>query len=133
MGDPETETVMMRLQGDLVSLFEGVAQGDLARRSVAFDPRSAVCVMLVSGGYPGHYAKGYPISGLADVEGSVVFHAGTAMSADGSIVTNGGRVLAVCSYGADGVEALATSQRNAARIHFTDRYFRSDIGKDILN
>ena len=133
MGDPETETVMMRLQGDLVDLFEGVAQGDLARRSVAFDPRSAVCVMLVSGGYPGHYAKGYPISGLADVEGSVVFHAGTSMSADGSIVTNGGRVLAVCSYGADGIDALAAAQRNAARIHFTDRYFRSDIGKDILD
>ncbi|MCR5139385.1 MAG: phosphoribosylamine--glycine ligase [Bacteroidaceae bacterium] len=133
MGDPETETVMMRLQGDLVDLFKGVAQGDLARRSVAFDPRSAVCVMLVSGGYPGHYAKGYPISGLADVEGSVVFHAGTALSADGSIVTNGGRVLAVCSYGADGIEALAAAQRNAARIHFTDRYFRSDIGKDILD
>jgi len=133
MGDPETETVMMRLQADLVDLFAGVAQGDLARRDVAFDSRSAVCVMLVSGGYPGHYAKGYPISGLADVDGSVVFHAGTATGADGSVVTNGGRVLAVCSYGADGAEALATSQRNAGRIHFTDSYFRTDIGKDILD
>ena len=131
MGDPETETVMLRLETDIVELFEGVAKGTLAHYPVTFDSRSAVCIMLVSGGYPGSYAKGYPISGLKDVEGSVVFHAGTALKENG-VVTNGGRVLAVCSYGSDGEQALATSLKNAEKIHFTDSYFRRDIGKDIL-
>lgn len=131
MGDPETETVMLRLETDLVDLLEGVAGGTLGLRTVTFDRRSAVCIMLVSGGYPGSYVKGYPISGLNDITGSVVFHAGTTVK-DADIVTNGGRVLAVCSYGQDGEEALATSQANARKIHFTDSYFRRDIGKDIL-
>lgn len=132
MGDPETETVMLRLQSDIVDLFEGVATGTLGQRVVDIDPRSAVCIMLVSGGYPGKYAKGYPIEGLSDVEGSIVFHAGTALR-EGQVVTNGGRVLAVSSYGADGGEALAASFANAQKIHFTDCQFRRDIGKDILS
>ena len=132
MGDPETETVMLRLETDIVELFEGVAKGTLAHYPVTFDSRSAVCIMLVSGGYPGSYAKGYPISGLKDVEGCVIFHAGTALK-ESNVITNGGRVLAVCSYGSDGEQALAASLKNADRIHFTDSYFRRDIGKDILH
>ena len=130
MGDPETEVVMLRLQSDLVDLLEGVAQGNLERKKVIIDPRSAVTVMLVSGGYPGDYAKGKPIAGLDQVENSVVFHAGTAMK-EGQVVTSGGRVIAVSSYGNSKEEALATSFANAQKIDFEGKYFRSDIGFDL--
>jgi len=120
MGDPETETVMLRLKSDIVDLFEGVAAGDLDRREIAFDDRAAVCVMLVSGGYPGHYVKGYPITGTEQVKDAVVFHAGTAVK-DGTLVTAGGRVIAVSSYGKDKAEALARSFGEAGKIQFQDK------------
>ena len=130
MGDPETETVMLRLKSDIVDLFEGVAEGNLNEREIIFDERAAVCVMLVSGGYPQAYKKGYPITGVDEVEGSIVFHAGTALK-NGQVVTNGGRVIAVSSYGKDKAEALAKSFQEAQKIKFTDKYFRSDIGADL--
>ena len=130
MGDPETESVLLRLKTDIVDLFEGVAEGNIASRNVAFDERAAVCVMIVSGGYPQEYAKGYPIEGIENVAESIVFHSGTALK-DGLLVTNGGRVLAVSSYGKDKAEALQKSFESANAIHFTDKYFRKDIGQDL--
>jgi phosphoribosylamine---glycine ligase len=130
MGDPETEVVMLRIQSDFVDLLEGVAGGNLNEKELLVDPRSAVTVMLVSGGYPGDYEKDKSITGLDRVKNSIVFHAGTKKDGD-QILTNGGRVLAVSSYGANKAEALSTSFANAVKIDFEKKYFRSDIGFDL--
>ena len=131
MGDPETETVMPRLSCDLVDLFEGVVAGDLDRREVSCDPRAAVNVMLVSGGYPQEYQKGFPIEGLAQVSpDAIVFHSGTAVK-DGKLVTAGGRVISVTCYGRDKAEALQQAMDNVQKITYTDRYYRRDIGQDL--
>lgn len=130
MGDPETEVVMLRLKSDIVDLFEGVAEGNLDSKQVEFDERAAVTVMMVSGGYPEAYEKGKVISGLDQVENSVVFHAGTSLK-DNQTLSAGGRVLAVSSYGKDKESALAQSYENVKKIHFDAAYYRRDIGFDL--
>lgn len=130
MGDPETESVMLRLESDLVDLFEGIAEDNLDKRVVTFDKRAAICIMLVSGGYPQKYVKGYPISGLDETGDSIVFHSGTKREND-RIITAGGRVLAVTSYGKNKEDALKKSFEIAQKIQFQDKYFRKDIGQDI--
>lgn len=131
MGDPETEVVMLRIKSDLLDLFEGVANGTLATKPIEIDNRYATTVVLVSGGYPGDYAKGKAISGLKRVTNdSIVFHAGTKLS-DTSVVTNGGRVVAVSSYGDTKDEALRASFANADTIQFEGKYYRKDIGFDV--
>ena len=130
MGDHETEVVMLRIKSDFVDLLEGVANGNLNEKTVEFDERAAVTVVLVSGGYPEAFEKGKVISGFENVEGSIVFHAGTSQR-DNDIVTSGGRVMAVSSYGKTKEEALATSFENAKKIQYEGKYFRSDIGFDL--
>ena len=129
MGDPETETVMLRLKTDIVELFQAVAEGRLDECKVEHDERAAVCVMCVSGGYPEAYEKGFPITGLHP-EGCVTFHAGTAVK-NGQVVTAGGRVIAVSAYGKDKADALAQAMKGAQEVQFEKKYFRSDIGQDL--
>ena len=130
MGDPETEVVMPRLKTDILSLFEAMAKGELEQAAFELDDRFCTTVMLVSQGYPGDYEKGKEITGVPDVKGSIVFHAGTKL-ADGKVVTNGGRVIAVSSFGKTMREALAQSYENVAKIHFDGMNFRRDIGFDL--
>ncbi|MGV3697697.1 phosphoribosylamine--glycine ligase [Flavobacterium sp.] len=130
MGDPETEVVMPRVQSDLVTLFQAVANQKLDEADLEIDPRSATTVMVVSGGYPEDYGKGYEISGLDNIKDSLIFHAGTKIE-NGKVVSNGGRVLAVTSFGDDFREAIKKSYQNIDRLHFDKMYFRKDIGFDL--
>ncbi|MEN6453666.1 MAG: phosphoribosylamine--glycine ligase [Prolixibacteraceae bacterium] len=130
MGDPETEAVMLRIKSDLVDLLEAAAEGTMASQRVEFDERTVATVMLVSGGYPGSYRKGIPISGLEDLNSSILFHAGTRRS-DAGVVTDGGRVIAISSYGSTMNEALSYSYASAEKINYEGKYYRKDIGFDL--
>ena len=131
LGDPETEVVLPRLRSDLLDLFEGIATGTLSERDVAFDPRTTTTVMLVSGGYPGSYDKGKAIQHPVKPKDCVLFHAGTKEAA-GQTVTNGGRVIAVTAYGKDIDSALERSYAGVAQVSFDQKYFRKDIGFDLI-
>ena len=130
MGDPETEVVIPRIKSDLVELFQAMANGNLNDVSLAIDQRSATTVMIVSGGYPEEYEKGIEIFGLDKMEDSLVYHAGTKIE-NGKLVTNGGRVLAITSFGNDFQEAIKKSYQNIEKLYFDKMYFRKDIGKDL--
>ena len=130
MGDPETEVVMPRIQTDLVALFQAVANQKLDEITLEIDPRSATTIMVVSGGYPEDYDKGFEITGIENVEDSIVFHAGTKLE-NGKVVTSGGRVLAVTSFGNNFQEAIKKSYQNIDKLHFDKMYFRKDIGFDL--
>ena len=130
MGDPETEAVILRLKSDLVDLLEGAADGNLSEKEIEFDDRTAVTVMLVSGGYPGNYEKGKEVTGFEKVNDSIVFHAGTKPGA-GKVLTSGGRVISISSYGNSIEEALETSYKNAELIQFDKKYYRKDLGFDL--
>ncbi len=131
MGDPETEVVMPRIKSDLVTLFQAVANQKLDEVSLEIDERSATTIMIVSGGYPEDYEKGFEITGLENIEGSIAFHAGTKVE-NGKVITNGGRVIAVTSFGNDFQEAIKKSYQNIDKLHFDKMYFRKDIGFDLL-
>jgi phosphoribosylamine--glycine ligase len=131
MGDPETEVVLPRIKSDLLDLFEGVANGNLNEKTFEVDPRFATAVMLVAGGYPEEYKKGDVLTGTDKMDGSIAFHAGTKFSDSGEVLTNGGRVMAITSYGNTMQEALQKSFANAERISYAGKYYRNDIGKDL--
>lgn len=130
MGDPETEVVLPRLKTDLVELFQKAAMRKLDEAKLEIDERTAATVMLVSGGYPESYEKGMEITGLEKVEGSLVFHAGTSLNGD-KVLTNGGRVIAITSFGEDYVEAIKKSYQNVEKLHFDKMYYRKDLGFDL--
>ena len=132
MGDPETEVVMPRIKSDLVELMAKAAAGNLGDTPLEVDPRTAVTVMMVSGGYPGSYRKGLEITGLEKVTETIPFHAGTKLDADGRLLTSGGRVIALTSYGDSIPDALAHSYAAASQVEFADSYFRRDIGRDLM-
>ncbi len=132
MGDPETETVLPRIKSDLLELFDAVGKEQLHGQTLEIDPRTTVTVMLVAGGYPGDYEKGMQIDGIDDVKESIVFHAGTKSGEEETVLTNGGRVLAITSYGNSILEASEKSFANAEKINYTGKYYRKDIGKDLI-
>lgn len=132
MGDPETEAVMLRIDSDLVALMKAAAQGNLGDTELKEDPRTAVTVMIVSGGYPGSYPKGKVLTGCENVTDSILFHAGTKINEAGELVTSGGRVISVSSYGKDIADALANSYASINKVDFEGKYFRRDIGKDLM-
>ena len=132
MGDPETESVFPRIKSDMVGLLEHVWRGNLQQTTLEIDPRSAACVMAVAEGYPGHYEKGHTIDGISQINGSIVYHAGTRLDDQGNLVTNGGRVLCVTSLADSMPQALLKSYQELSKISWKGMYYRHDIGQDLL-